>query len=205
MNAPRKDTGKRLEEFSAIWLKNLQGFKPAGTVRTALEQGAALLMVKQITDHGSWRNKVNQLGLEASSAARLMACARRFNAAKPAFLDAVGSFSKLHELLPLDGDMCEDLMVGKPVHGLTLEAISAMTTKELRDAVRALRAAENESCSALTPRQQARIDGLITPVEKLPWPGQLTVDEERMLRLFRQCNAKAQEALFTVAEALALR
>lgn len=36
--------------------------------------------------------------------------------------------------------------------------------------------------------------------QKSPWPGHLTVEEERMLRLFRQSDAKASEALFMGAE-----
>ena len=194
MNAPRKDTGRRLEEFSAIWIKHMGKLSPVTTASEALEQGAALLMVKQITPHGYWRNKVNQLGLEASTASKLMACARRFKDAPPAFLAAVGSFSKLYELLALSHGFCDELSDGKPVGCLTWETLSGMTCLELRQEVRAVNeAALKNSGSAPVPRTlRCLID--------LPRNTLLTVEDERMLRLFRQADNKTRQALFLVAE-----
>jgi hypothetical protein len=194
MNAPRKDAGKRLEEFSAIWIKHIGKLSPVTTASEALEQGAALLMVKQITPHGSWRNKVNQLGLEASTSSRLMACARRFKDAPPTFLAAVGSFSKLYELLALSHGFCDELSDGKPVGRLTWETLSGMTCLELREEVRAVNdAASKNPGSEPVPRA---LKCLFNP----PRSTVLTVEEERMLRLFRQANEKTREALFLVAE-----
>lgn len=197
MNAPRKDTGRRLEEFSAIWIKHMGKLSPVTNASEALEQGAALLMVKQITPHGSWRNKVNQLGLEASTASKLMACARRFKDAPPAFLAAVGSFSKLYELLALSHGFCDELSDGKPVGCLTWETLSGMTCLELRQEVRAINEAQRNDPD--NPGMKA-LKRVLMCADNARRTVQLTVEEERMLRLFRQCNAEAREALFNVAK-----
>lgn len=194
MNAPRNHTGARLEEFSAIWIKHMGKLSPVVTASEALEQGAALLMVKQITPHGRWRNKVNQLGLEASAASKLMACARRFKEAPPAFLVAVGSFSKLYELLALSHGSCDDLMEGQQVGLISWQTIAGMTCQELRREVRSVNEAQHKAPGPKQP--PIALECLFKKAKPAP----IKVEEERLLRLFRQCDAKAREALFLVAE-----
>lgn len=196
MNAPRKDTGKRLEEFSAIWIKHMGRMSPVTSASEAIEQGAALLMVKQITPHGSWRNKVNQLGLEASTASKLMACARRFKDAPPAFLAAVGSFSKLYELLALSHGSCDELADGQPVGGISWQTLAGMTCNELRKEVREVNEAQLKIPENPFAKTVSKVLNAIAPPPRTVQQ----VDEERLLRLFRQCDAKAREALFLVAE-----
>ena len=89
-------------------------------------------------------------------------------------------------MLPLNAVQVNALCSGEAVHGLTLDDVAMMTVMELRAAVRAALAAEGREVSP--PR---------------PAPVCLSVEEERMLRLFRQCNAPAREALFSVAGLLA--
>lgn len=188
MNAPRSDKAARWEQLSSRWVKHLGEFKTARTARDAMQQGAELLMLKEASPYGTWKDRANSLGLDAKTAQRLMAVARRFESAPKAFFDAVGTVTKLFELLSLDSDLCDLLMQGEGVHGLTLETIAAMSTQELRGEVREA----NAVFAGVSIRR--------APAQNLPWPGQLTVDEERMLRLFRQCDAKTREALFLVAE-----
>lgn len=191
MNAPRSDKGARWEELASRWAKHTADMKPAITARDAMAQGTALLMLKEATVPGGWRNEVNKRGLSASTASRLIACARRFDGAGPGFFDAAATAAKLYELLPLDKGAVTDLEEGKSWHGLTLEGMRAASVLELRTAVRAA-LLHGDACTPETP--------------SAPPPAvTLTVSEERMLRLFRKCAPQARAALFAVAEALTLR
>jgi len=168
------------------WFKHLSDFRATRTARAAIEQGNHLLRVKASLPHGEWLNHLaNVPGLSANTAQRLMAVARRFSGAPDAFLDAVGSVSKLIELLTLDD--AELLMRGEAVNGLTLERIEHMTVTELRVAKRDAQARDRAECR---PVRQANLV-------------RLSVEEERMLRLFRKCTKPAKAALFRVAEQLA--
>lgn len=195
MAAPRKAPGAaRWEALASQWVKHLGEFKTARTAKDVMAQGTHLLMLKEASFHGEWRNHVNRLGLSAHAASKLMAVARRFVDAPDAFFDAIGGASKLTELLPLPDPDTGTLAHGGEVHGLTLEGIKPMTVLQLRKAVRLLLGIKNMAALrvALEPIAQA------TPVR-------LSVDEERMLRLFRKCSAPAREALFGVAQQMAAR
>ena len=184
MTAPRKTPGAaRWEAEASRWVKHLGEFTTARTARDAVQQGNHLLLLKAASPHGTWRNLVNTLGLSVSVAERLMAMSRRFADAPTSFFGAVGSAGKMIELLPLQG--AEELAHGAEIHGLTLERIKPMTVLQLRAAVRA-------ACVAMGRAPSPP-----------PKPVHLTADEERMLRLFRQCSAPAREALFSVAGLLA--
>lgn len=187
MTAPRKPkSAAHWEALASQWVKHLGEFKTARTARDAMQQGNHLLLLKEASPHGTWRDRVNMLGLSSDTAQRLMAVARRFSSAPDAFFAAVGTASRLFELLPLEPKAVDVLCSGRDVHGLTPDSISTMTVMELRSAVRAALAAEGREVSP--PR---------------PAPVRLSVEEERMLRLFRQCHAPAREALFSVAGLLA--
>lgn len=187
MTAPRKPkSAAHWEALASQWVKHLGEFKTARTARDAMQQGNLLLLLKEVSQHGTWRNRVNMLGLETRTAENLMAVARRFSKAPAAFFEAACSVSKLRELLPLDPEQIDALCNGEAVHGLKLDDIAMMTVLELRSAVRAALAAEGRKVSP--PR---------------PVAARLSVEEERMLRLFRQCSAPAREALFSVAGLLA--
>ena len=191
MNAPRSDKGARWEELASRWAKHTADMRPAVTARDAMAQGAALLMLKEATVPGGWRNEVNKRGMSASTASRLIACARRFDGAGPGFFEAAGTSAKLFELLPLDQGAVSVLEDEKAWHGITLEGVRSASVVELRTAVRAA----VFHGGADTPEAPSAPPPAVT----------LTVNEERMLRLFRKCLPQARAALFTVAEALARR
>ncbi len=187
MAAPRKPkSAARWEALASQWVKHLGEFKTARTARDAMQQGNHLLLLKEASPHGTWRDRVNMLGLDARIAEKLMRLARRFENAPNAFFEAAGKVTKLIELLPFNAVQVNALCNGEAVHGLTLDDIAVMNVLELRAAVRAALAAEGREISP--PR---------------PTPVHLSVEEERMLRLFRQCSAPAREALFSVAGLLA--
>ena len=164
------------------WL--LKGFA-IGSVRSAKEAVAAgiqLCSIKSALLHGQFSDRVNELGISYSAARRYMALARRFHEACEPFFDAVGSASKMAELLSLAE--AQALAQGKPVGMLTLEAISGMTVKELRQAIR-----QHMSDTGLAPPKVAEARATV----------RLNVQEERMLRRYRKCRPEAQVALLHMA------
>ena len=164
------------------WLINGLVIGRVRSAKAAVAIGIQLCVIKSALPHGEFNDRVNALGIEASTARRYMAMAKRFHAAPDAFFDAIGSASKLFEMLPLED--AQALAQGKPVGVLTLEAISGMTAKELRRAI-----------------QQHKCDERFVPlkvVEKCATV-RLNVQEERMLRRYRKCRPEAQEALLHMA------
>ena len=156
-----------------------------GRVRTAKETVAAgiqLHALKAALPHGEFSDRANALGIAARTAQRYMAIARRFHMATEAFFEAIGSASKLFELLTLDE--AQALAQGRPVGTITLEAIAGMTVKELRQAIQ-----QHKSETGFVPPK---------PVEQRTTV-RLNVQEERMLRRYRKCKPEAQEALLHMA------
>lgn len=184
MAAPRKTkSAAQWEALASQWVKHLGEFKTARTARDAMQQGNMLLMLKEASPHGTWRDRVNMLGLSSDTAERLMAVARRFSGAPDTLFSAVGNASKLFELLPLAPEQVDALCGCQTADGLTLDRLTSMSKLEVRAAVYAATGREAPAPS--------------------PKPVRLSVEEERMLRLFRQCSTPAREALFSVAGLLA--
>lgn len=186
MAPPRKDkSAARWEALASQWVMHLGQFQTARTARAAVSQGKQLLLLKEASPHGTWRDRVNRLGLSERVASSLMAAARRFASAPDEFFTAVGSATKLMELLQWDG--AEALARHGESHGITLSQIASMSVAELRAEVRATR----DKPATVKPQAPARV------------PALLSVEEERMLRLFRQMSGSAQQAMFGLAALLA--
>lgn len=203
-----KLTADQWEALASSWARHGMPMGRVNTARRCVEAGIRLLMLKEVTPHGEFRDRVNMLGVEASAAPRYMAVARRFRGAPDAFFDAIGSASKLVELLPLDD--ADALAQGKPVHGLTLERVAQMTVKELREAVRAIVEKERSEGRVLMDSCKARLAAKASGVEaNAPTAAhlrkltslrvRLNAEEERMLRRFRKCNPEGRAALLQVA------
>lgn len=174
----------RFDAMAALLARHLRP-KAVRTAHDAFSLGALLGVVKDAAAKGKWRVYVNQAGLPAQTAERLIACARRFNDAPPSFFDSVGSASNLFELLALSKDDIQALALGLEVHGLTLDRINSTGKAQLRAAIR--KACEVAGQPVTPPKR----NGV-----------QLSVDEEHMLRLFRQCGSKGRVALLSVAGTL---
>lgn len=200
-----KLTAEEWEALASSWARHGMPMGRAKTARHCLEVGIRLQVLKEVTPHGEFLDRVNRLGLDSRTARRYMAVARRFCVASDAFFEAIGTASKLVELLPLDE--AEALARGKPVHDLTLDRVAQMTVKELRAAVRAVMASERsalaadwESAIARIASTQPTASNASARLPERPTPKvRLTVEEERMLRRYRKCNAEGRAALLQVA------
>ena len=207
-----KMSADQWEALASSWARHGIPMGRMKTARRCVEAGIRLLILKEITTRGDFLDRVNALGVNASAAARWMAVARRFRGAPDAFFEAIGTASKLVELLPLED--ADALAHGKSLHGLTLDRVAEMTVKELRAAVRAVVEKKRSERGLLEDRSAAiarlaRFDTAQSMASNAPTTAhlpkraapraRLTVEEERMLRRYRKCNADGRAALLQVA------
>lgn len=118
-------------------------------MRTAAEAavrvGRRLIVMKAHEPHGEFLSGLQQIGIGADTAQRMMTAARRLEGlpnAAPArhLIEAVKSQSKLFELLSLPDDQFKELAIEGETDGLALDDLAGMTRKELREAIRELKA-----------------------------------------------------------------
>lgn len=131
------------------------------TAESALATGAGLLMLRQLTPHGEFTERVESLGLHVRVARRLMTIAAKFSKtdSKSVLVAAAGTQTKLLELTVLENDELDLIAQGGTVKGLTLDAIDTMSARELREALRE-KEAELQVATNARQKQQNRIDKL---------------------------------------------
>ncbi|NMG48969.1 hypothetical protein GO613_12745 [Azoarcus communis] len=112
------------------------------SVEACLEVGRGLVVLKAACEHGQFMARLDVLGIDSKVAARFMQSARKFSnvATSRHLIDAIGSQSKLFELLVLDDDQVEELELTGQTGELSLDDIATMSVKELRAALREARA-----------------------------------------------------------------
>lgn len=107
------------------------------SVEACLELGKRLLLLKELTPHGDFLDRIEMLGISHTMAKRFMASTVKFsNGASTHLLKAAGTQTKLLELLVLDDGEIEALESGESARGLTLDEVETMTVSELRAALR---------------------------------------------------------------------
>lgn len=123
----------------AIWIERGR-FAVRQTMEGMFELGRALIIIKEHTPHGRFREIAeHEFGLHTREVTRLMNATLRFidpkmKAAQPKLMD-LGK-SKLLELLVEDDDSLIELAEGGDINGHTLDDIDRMTRNELRVALR---------------------------------------------------------------------
>jgi len=111
--------------------------------------GRGLRVLKEACPHGQFVPRLDVLGIEPRVAQRFMASAVKFsNTTTSSLLKAIGTESKLFEMLVLDDEQIEELELTGQTGELKLDDIAAMSVKELRAALREERA-EKEVCAML--------------------------------------------------------
>ena len=107
------------------------------SVEAALELGKRLLILKELTQHGDFVPRVEQLGFSARMAQKFMSATLKFSKANSSsLLKSAGTQTKLLELVVLDDAEIEALDSGESVRGLTLDEIETMSVSELKSALR---------------------------------------------------------------------
>lgn len=137
------------------------------SVEACLEVGRGLSVLKAACDHGQFVARLDVLGLDRTVAARFMQAATKFSnvATSHHLTKAIGTQSKLLEMLVLDDEQIEELELTGQTGELHLDDIATMSVKELRAALRDAR----EQASAkdrLLSDKNAKIDELSTSAPK---------------------------------------
>lgn len=107
------------------------------SVEACLELGKRLLILKELTPHGEFGQRLQLLDINPDMGQKFMASTLKFSkAAAPRLLASAGNQSKLLELLTLDDGEMQALESGDTVRGITLDEVDTMSSRELRAALR---------------------------------------------------------------------
>ena len=132
------------------------------TAEACFELGKRLLVLKELTPYGGFKQRLELLGIEYRSAARFMAVSRKFaNVTTSPLLQVVETQSKLLELLVLDDGEIESLADGESVRGVSLDDIETMSVRELKAALR-----EKQANEAATDKVMADLQDSNTKLKK---------------------------------------
>jgi len=147
------------------------------SVEACLEVGRGLRVLKEACEHGNFIARLDVLGLDRHVAARFAQAATKFsNVPTSAHLvKAIGTQSKLLEMLILDDEQIEELELTGQTGELKLDDIATMSVKELRAALRQTRSTA-DSYERLLGEKDAKINKLAAsarPAQKVAltdWP-----------------------------------
>ena len=165
------------------------------SVEACLEVGRGLSVLKAACEHGNFIARLDVLGLDRSVAVRFMQAALKFsNAATSQLLTkAIGSQSKLFEMLVLDDEQIEELELTGQTGELSLDDVATMSVKELRAAVREARAEKAAVDKVLSDKNTAN-DKLRAQLKRIA-----TIPPDDVLAdLQREATAHMNDALGAV-------
>lgn len=131
------------------------------SVEACLEVGRGLCVLKVVCGHGNFMGRLEALGLDAHVASRFMGAARKFSnlPSNANLLKAIGSQTKLFEMLVLDDEQIEELAETGQTGSLVVDDVATMSVKELRRALRDARE-EREATSRLLSEKNSKIDDM---------------------------------------------
>lgn len=179
------------------------------SVEACLEVGRGLTALKAACEHGEFGMRLGVLGIEDRVSRRFMLAAAKFSnrALAPDLTKAIGTQSKLFELLVLEDDEVEELAAGGEVRGLDADDIAGMTRNELRAALKDARETIDAKDRVLASNSE-RITSLEEKTARAfkPRPGSeaRTADEELLLDEIQEATAGCQfnlRRLFKAADA----
>lgn len=126
------------------------------SVEACLEVGRGLKVLKAACEHGQFIARLDVLGLERNVAARFMSAASKFSNAPTSahLIKAIGTQSKLLEMLVLDDDQIEELELIGQTGELKLDDIATMSVKELRKSLREARETAADKDRVLETRNE---------------------------------------------------
>lgn len=140
------------------------------TVEACLELGKRLILLKEITPHGEFKQRTEMLNINERTARRFMTTALKFNKTDNlSVLKAAGNQTKLLELLVLDDEEIQELSDGGSVNNITLDDIDRMTASELRKKLREVKA-DNVAKDQLIQKKDSKINELDANLSKANSP-----------------------------------
>lgn len=158
------------------------------TVEACLELGKRLLLLKEMTPYGEFKQRIELLGMNYRMANRFMSATLKFaKSDTKSLLKVVGNQTKLLELITLDDDEIIELNEGGSARGITLDSISTMSVTELRKALRDAKA-DTEAKDALLAKKDEKLNELDTELTRRTSP---TVNVHLLERQEKERNAIA--------------
>ncbi len=159
---------KDLSYDGALTIESLEEeikFYQRRSVESVLEVGKRLLLLKEVTGHGNFVERIEALGIGERMAQRFMASTLKFSKASSTTLLTLPNLNqgKLLELLILDDGEIEALNNGDDVRGIQLDDVDCMSVSELRRALRK----EKADRDAAIARAEADASGQIAAKDRL--------------------------------------
>ena len=156
------------------------------TVEACLELGKRLILLKEITPHGEFKQRIEMLNINERTAQRFISTALKFNKSDNlSVLKAAGNQSKLLELLVLDDEDIDELSNGGSVNDITLDDIDRMTASELRKKLREYKADLDTKDQVIKTKDQ-KANELLAENAKLKSPAQIKERAESEQQQFEQ-------------------
>lgn len=164
------------------------------SVEACLEVGRGLAVLKAACEHGEFMGRLDVLGVDKYVAARFMQSAAKFaKLPTSATLKAIGNQSKLFEMLVLDDEQIEELELTGQTGELSLDDVATMSVKELRAAVREVRAEKAAVDKVLSDKNTA-MDKLRAQVKRIA----TIPPDDALADLQREATANMNDALGAV-------
>lgn len=169
------------------------------TVEACLELGKRLLLLKEMTPHGEFKQRIAILNIHERTAQRFMSASLKFSKSDNlSLLKAVGNQSKLLELLVLDDDEVKALEEGGSIGDITLDEIETMTASELRKALRDAKA-DSDAKDNIIKKKDEKLNELDAELTKLQAPAQVKAKaESHKQALAKSVLEKIQESTLTM-------
>lgn len=175
------------------------------SVEACLEVGRGLRVLKEACAHGEFVARLEVLGIDKHVASRFMQSAAKFSKLPTsATLKAIGSQSKLFEMLVLDDEQIEELELTGQTGELSLDDVATMSVKELRAKLREARADNKAQAEILAEKNQlldaertkSKRIASVSPDEKL---AELQAETTRILADARGCiTGQLRQALIAL-------
>lgn len=161
------------------------------SVEACLEVGRGLNVLMAACKQGEFIARLEALGIEERVARRFRQSAVKFSnrVLTPALSKAIGSQTKLFEMLVLDDEQIEELELTGQTGELALDEVASMSVKELRAALRETRQ-ERQADQLLLEKRNKKIDKLEREVDRV---ARLPLDE-KLLDLQQRATATMRDA-----------
>ncbi len=158
------------------------------SVEDVLELGKRLLLLKEMTPHGQFGNRIQLLGFSTRLAQKFMQAARKFcKSEKNSHLKNLSSLDqgRFLELVVLDDDDIQELADGGSVLDITLDDIDCMTASELRKKLREYKADLDTKDQVIKAKDQEK-NKILEENTRLKSPAQIKERAESEQQQFEQ-------------------
>jgi hypothetical protein len=179
------------------------------SVEAVLELGKRLLILKEITPHGEFKQRTEMLGFSSRMAQKFMSAVLKFSKANSSSLLAkAGSQTKILELVILDDDEIDVIEQGGSVGDVNLDSIETMSVRELKKALRDAKqneektAADKAAIEEVVRKKDAKISSMDVELTKLKSPPEIQKREATEAEQLRQQALQLmQKAVLTFLDA----